>query len=239
MSSDGLLSVEPQDLRFEFELNKQISCTMQLGNKSDDFVAFKVKTTNPKKYCVRPNTGVVSPHSTFDVVVTMQAQREAPPDLQCRDKFLLQSVVASATATAKDITPDMFNKDSGSRIEETKLKVVFVPPAHPPSPIREEIEGDASPVDSVADNGSYNMTEFRSASKAPAEPQNDLSETRAQLISKLSKDKMSILQENDHLRREMDLLRRQGMRGRGGISFVFVVIVGLLGMLMGYILKKT
>lgn len=39
--------------------------------------------------------------------VTMQAQKEAPLDNQCKDKFLLQSVVASSGANAKDITPEM------------------------------------------------------------------------------------------------------------------------------------
>lgn len=41
------------------------------------------------------------------VSVTMQAQKEAPPDMQCKDKFLLQSVVTGAGATVKDITPEM------------------------------------------------------------------------------------------------------------------------------------
>jgi hypothetical protein len=27
----------------------------------------QVKTTSPKKYCVRPNTGIVQPHSSADV----------------------------------------------------------------------------------------------------------------------------------------------------------------------------
>lgn len=37
----------------------------------------------------------------------MQAQKEAPPDMQCKDKFLLQSVVTNPGTTAKDITPEM------------------------------------------------------------------------------------------------------------------------------------
>ena len=37
----------------------------------------------------------------------MQAQKEAPPDMQCKDKFLLQSVIANDGATVKDITPEM------------------------------------------------------------------------------------------------------------------------------------
>lgn len=41
------------------------------------------------------------------LAVTMQAPKEVPPDLQCKDKFLLQSVVAPDGATTKDITPEM------------------------------------------------------------------------------------------------------------------------------------
>ena len=39
--------------------------------------------------------------------VTMQAQKEMPPDMQCKDKFLLLSVITIAGATPKDITPEM------------------------------------------------------------------------------------------------------------------------------------
>lgn len=46
----------------------------------------------------------------------MQAQREAPPDLQCKDKFLVQSVVTSAGTTAKDITAETVHSFSLSLI---------------------------------------------------------------------------------------------------------------------------
>ena len=39
--------------------------------------------------------------------VTMQAQKEVPSDMQCNDKFLVQSVAAPVGATLKDITPEM------------------------------------------------------------------------------------------------------------------------------------
>lgn len=41
------------------------------------------------------------------VVVTMQAQKDAPTEMQCKDKFLLQSVIAPPGATPKDITAEM------------------------------------------------------------------------------------------------------------------------------------
>ncbi|CAN4099487.1 unnamed protein product [Withania somnifera] len=202
MSNGGeLLQIEPVELQFPFELKKQISCSMQLTNKSDNYVAFKVKTTNPKKYCVRPNTGIVMPQSAGEVTVTMQAQKEAPPDMQCKDKFLLQSVVARPGATAKDITPEMFNKDSRNYVEDRKLKVVYVPPQLP-SPVREGSEEGSSPRASVSENGAVNTSEFNNISSAYNEQQGSLSETKA-LISKLTEEKISVMQQNSKLQQEL------------------------------------
>ncbi|KAK9998133.1 hypothetical protein SO802_017736 [Lithocarpus litseifolius] len=100
----------------------------------------KVKTTSPKKYCVLPNAGIIKPKMTFLVyTVTMQAQRAAPPDMQCKDKFLIQSTVIPFGSTEEDITSDMFAKDSGIYIVEKKLRVILTAP--PPSPILLPING--------------------------------------------------------------------------------------------------
>ncbi|TXG51137.1 hypothetical protein EZV62_023661 [Acer yangbiense] len=169
MSTGELLSIEPIELKFPFELKKQISCSLQLSNKTNDYVAFKVKTTNPKKYCVRPNTGVVLPRSTCDIIVTMQAQKEAPSDMQCKDKFLLQSVKVNNGVIAKDITAEMFNKEAGHIVEECKLRVLYVSPPQPPSPVPEGSEEGSSPRGSVSDNGNANGAEFATAIKASTE----------------------------------------------------------------------
>lgn len=42
----------------------------------------------------------------YVLVVTMQAQKEAPADMQCKDKFLLQSVITPDGASA-NVTPEM------------------------------------------------------------------------------------------------------------------------------------
>ncbi|PIA35680.1 hypothetical protein AQUCO_03500198v1 [Aquilegia coerulea] len=202
MSTGELLSIEPQELKFPFELKKQISCSLQLSNKTDNYVAFKVKTTNPKKYCVRPNTGVVLPKSTCDVMVTMQAQREAPPDLQCKDKFLLQSVNTNPGITAKDITPEMFNKESGNLVEECKLRVVYVPPPQPPSPVSEGSEEGSSPRASLSENGNLNNSDSMAVSRGSIDPQEKSSEASA-LISKLMEEKTSAMQQATKLRQEL------------------------------------
>ncbi|KAJ7962115.1 vesicle-associated protein 1-1-like [Quillaja saponaria] len=241
MSTGELLSIEPRELQFPFELRKQISCSLQLSNKTDNHVAFKVKTTNPKKYCVRPNTGVVLPRSTCDVIVTMQAQKEMPADMQCKDKFLLQSVVAGPGATPKDITSEMFSKESVNNFEECKLRVVYLPPPRPPSPVREGSEEGSSPRASVSENGNSSTSEFAAASRAYAdrvEPPDNSTEARA-LISKLSEEKISAIQQNNKLKQEVELLRREASKSCSGLPFIYVVLVGLIGIILGYLLKKT
>ncbi|XP_027334402.1 vesicle-associated protein 1-2-like isoform X2 [Abrus precatorius] len=224
MSTGELLNIEPLELKFPFELKKQISCSLQLSNKTDSYVAFKVKTTNPKKYCVRPNTGIVLPRSTCDVMVTMQAQKEAPSDMQCKDKFLLQSVKTPDGASPKDITAEMFNKEAGHVVEEFKLRVVYVSPPQPPSPVPEGSEEGSSPRGSVSENGNANGS--------------DSTQARA-IISRLTEEKNNAIQQNNKLRQELELLKRDGNKSRGGVSFVFVVLIGLLGIIMGYLMKKT
>ncbi|KAL0662949.1 hypothetical protein Bca4012_099786 [Brassica carinata] len=271
--SNELLDIDPIDLQFPFELKKQISSSLYLANKTDDYVAFKVKTTNPKKYCVRPNTGVVLPRSSSEVLVTMQAQKEAPADMQCKDKFLLQCVVASPGATAKEVTPEMFSKEAGHRVEETKLRVVYVDPPQPPSPVREGSEEGSSPRASVSD--SANVSDFTTAPRFRVdrlEPQENSSErnmvssavvlafyhsvyesatillatdwqirTARALITRLTEEKNSALQLNKKLQEELEQLKRESKRSQsgGGIPFMYVLLVGLIGLILGYIMTRT
>ncbi|KAM6551303.1 hypothetical protein CsatB_001111 [Cannabis sativa] len=60
------------------------------------------------------------------VPVTMQAQKEAPADMQCKDKFLLQSVKVNDGVAGKDINAEMFNKEEGHIVEECKKLLPFL-----------------------------------------------------------------------------------------------------------------
>lgn len=121
-----LVEIHPRELQFTFEVKKQSSCVVHLINKSNEYVAFKVKTTSPKRYCVRPNTGVILPRKTCEFTVTMQALRTAPPDMQLKDKFLVQTTVVPYGTSDEELVPAFFSKDTGRYIEESKLRVVLV-----------------------------------------------------------------------------------------------------------------
>lgn len=127
-TTNKFISVVPEDLKFQFELEKQCHCDLKLGNSTDKHVAFKVKTTSPKKYFVRPNTGVIQPWDSCVITVTLQPQRESPPDMQCKDKFLLQSTQVAPHTDIDELPQDTFDKESGRIVEELKLRVVYILP---------------------------------------------------------------------------------------------------------------
>jgi hypothetical protein len=165
------LQLSPPELRFRFELRKNIPVTLSLTNNGEERIAFKVKTTSPKKYCVRPSTGYVDPGSSKDVQVIMQAQREYPPSLNdCKDKFLVQSLKIDSKTT--EITPELFEAASGKDIKQSKLRVVLVGPPKPPSPVPEGVEEEASPMRNTFKAGVAG--ESSQASGAPTPPQSSI-----------------------------------------------------------------
>ncbi|KAJ7558140.1 hypothetical protein O6H91_04G026000 [Diphasiastrum complanatum] len=244
-----MLSVQPGELQFPFELKKQISCSLRLVNNTNSYVAFKVKTTSPKKYCVRPNTGVVLPQSSSDITVTMQAQREAPPDMQCKDKFLVQSVIAPHGTTAKDVSQDLFNKEIGKEIHESKLRVVYTAPPQPPSPVPESAEEGLSPKASpLAPNGDWGPFSKDAIPKDLSELKAKLTEARAALTA-LTEERNAAVQHSQRLRQELKNAnidaqtalsrgRTQTVIKEPGFSFLFVFLVGLLGILVGYLIRS-
>ncbi|KAK8934345.1 Vesicle-associated protein 1-3 [Platanthera zijinensis] len=235
MSGEILLRIQPTELKFTYELNRHSTCTIQMSNDREDYVAFKVKTTNPKKYSVRPNIGVVLPGTTCNVLVTMQAYKEAPLDAQCKDKFLVQSVVASHGATTKDITVEMFNKEPNKVVDEFKLRVVHVP-ASRPSPVPEESEEGSSPRSNLVENGVQNSS---SVTESDDKLVKEKSSMTYALISKLTEEKASAVQQNQKLRQDLEVLRRESGKHQAGFSLTFVALVALLSFFIGFLLKRT
>ncbi|KAF8116157.1 hypothetical protein N665_0020s0020 [Sinapis alba] len=156
-----LLDIQPRTLKFAVDLKKQSTCVVQLTNTTHHFVAFKVKTTSPKKYCVRPNVGVVAPKSSCEFSVIMQAFKEPPPGMVCKDKFLIQSTAVPAETTDEDITASMFSKAEGKHIEENKLRVTLVLPSDSPelSPVKGILKQEAVFEDSILKDRVYGQSE--------------------------------------------------------------------------------
>ncbi|KAI3713817.1 hypothetical protein L1987_72403 [Smallanthus sonchifolius] len=128
-----LLEIDATAIKFICEIKKQSTSSVHLSNISDEYVAFKVKTTSPKRFCVRPNSGIISPKSACDFTVTMQGLRSAPSEVECKDKFLIQSTVVDSGTKEEDVTLELFSKSSGKYVEEKKLRVILVSKQDPSS----------------------------------------------------------------------------------------------------------
>ncbi|KAF4617464.1 hypothetical protein D9613_006095 [Agrocybe pediades] len=118
-------------LGFKRPLTTLVKRSLTITNHNHLPVAFKVKTTAPKLYCVRPNSGRVEPGESVDVSVMLQALREEPPlNAKCKDKFLIQSIFIHPDTENMPLnelwaSPD--NAPEDRKIHQQKLKVVYLP----------------------------------------------------------------------------------------------------------------
>ncbi|KAF8017054.1 hypothetical protein BT93_H2307 [Corymbia citriodora subsp. variegata] len=254
--AEELLEIRPHELKFIFELRKQSSCSIQLCNKTDQYVAFKIKTTSPKKYCVRPNIGIIEPNGASDFTVTMQAQQVPPPILQCRDKFLIQGTIVPFGTSEEDITADTFDKESGKYIEERKIKVVLASPVESPSflPVSGERKQDLFSETVVAKDVSSAGVENENVSPQLRDPEgldmlehyNELKSKLSLVDSKLKEAELTIRrlteerslqnQERDALKRDLEMLKKTGGRAiQVGFPFLYVCTVAFVALAIGYI----
>ncbi|KAF3915325.1 hypothetical protein AA313_de0204275 [Arthrobotrys entomopaga] len=127
------MSVElhPTELGFRRPFDRETVQKLYIKNPNSVPVAFKVKTTAPKQYCVRPNSGRIEAGQDVEVAVLLQAMREdPPPDFRCRDKFLVQSVPITADQEFANVSSVWQNveKTAKDQIQEKKIRVTYLPP---------------------------------------------------------------------------------------------------------------
>ncbi|KDD75840.1 hypothetical protein H632_c475p0 [Helicosporidium sp. ATCC 50920] len=141
------LVVTPSELKFRFEPRRNVPVQLTLQNPRGERIAFKVKTTSPRKYCVRPSNGIVEPNASREIQIILQSQRETPANLaDCKDKFLIQCTrLSGADKDLKEVTSDLFDASKNGDIRQTKLRVTMINPPQPPSPVAEGVEEPASP----------------------------------------------------------------------------------------------
>ncbi|KAF8951650.1 phosphatidylinositol-binding protein scs2 [Entomortierella lignicola] len=168
------IELDPSNqLSFRRPLTEAIKETLIIRNPTQLPIAFKVKTTAPKQYCVRPNSGRVEPGQELEVQVQMQAMKEDPPaDFKCKDKFLVQSV--AITAEREQLPPaemwPTIEQEARDQIREKKIRCVFLPPLdHAVTQIRSEEEQTTNNIDVSAPAHSYQQSEL-----APSHPSSPL-----------------------------------------------------------------
>ncbi|MEE6509676.1 hypothetical protein FKM82_027315 [Ascaphus truei] len=134
--TEQILVLEPpHELKFRGPFTDVVTTNLKLNNPIDKNVCFKVKTTAPRRYCVRPNSGVIEGGSSINVSVMLQPF-DYDPNEKSKHKFMVQSIIAPSDtsdmeAVWKDAKPD--------DLMDSKLRCVFELPAENDKPHDGEI----------------------------------------------------------------------------------------------------
>eukprot|EP01104_Vermistella_antarctica_P019490 TRINITY_DN765_c0_g1_i2.p1 TRINITY_DN765_c0_g1~~TRINITY_DN765_c0_g1_i2.p1 ORF type:complete len:286 (-),score=44.22 TRINITY_DN765_c0_g1_i2:718-1542(-) len=124
------LQIHPTTLCFPPPFNRVITQLLKIRNTREEFVAFKVKTTSPKRYCVRPNLGIIPPGDSVDVQVLLNSIKDPPTDTQCQDRFQVQSFVLEKNAKAQSLDlKELWKSVSERDITKQRLKCRFEHPS--------------------------------------------------------------------------------------------------------------
>jgi len=145
-----ILTIVPDnELVFRGPFKDVVTTILKLQNPSDKKVCFKVKTTAPKRYCVRPNCGLIDPNESVNVAVMLQPFDYKDPNENKRHKFLVQSVIP--TGEIADIAPGDVealwkNLPDKYPLMDSKLKCVFEMPSNEAVP-----KADSDATNSASD----------------------------------------------------------------------------------------
>lgn len=121
----------PTQLSFHRPFTQLVKEVLVVRNPNPEPVAFKVKTTAPKQYCVRPNSGRIEANQSVEVQVILQPMKEdPPPGFKCKDKFLVQSMSIAPERETLSLTElwSLTEQQAKDTIKENKIRCVYLPP---------------------------------------------------------------------------------------------------------------
>lgn len=212
---DQVLHIEPAaELRFRGPFNEVVTADLKLTNPSDKKVCFKVKTTAPKRYCVRPNSGVLDSKCAVTVSVMLQPF-EYDPNEKNKHKFMVQTMFAPGDKV--DNLESLWKEVPGDQLMDSKLKCVFEMPTTTGETtqipeIREEKVKPVKqePVESRTDSVP-GRPQPPSVPKASPGPVSDSDRKQSEELRRLRQTVEGLKQENNTLKEQEVRLRKVAM----------------------------
>ncbi|KAI0211930.1 Vesicle-associated membrane protein-associated protein A [Lamellibrachia satsuma] len=185
--SEQVLSLDPpNELKFKGPFTDVITANLDLNNPSDKRVCFKVKTTAPKRYCVRPNSGIIEPGSKISVSVMLQPF-DYDPNEKNKHKFMVQTMFAPDGPIEN--TDMLWKEADPEQLMDSKLKCVFEPGSPRPNNVPVKLE---------------------EAQTGPGPMEADLKKTMEE-CRRLTTEISTLKEENEILREESLRLRKLAM----------------------------
>ncbi|CAF4196399.1 unnamed protein product, partial [Rotaria sp. Silwood2] len=157
------------DLIFKGPFNVVSTTTLKLSNSGNERLAYKIKTTAPKRYCVKPNSGFLEPHGTANIQVMLQPHTSGQEDDRSKHKFMVQWVDVPPNNYTEDVENFWKQDLSKNNVHDSKLKCVFT---------------DEQPA-AVVPNDSYGHKDFETTSTRATQPTNAIENRTQQQTNKI------------------------------------------------------
>ena len=166
MEAKHALVMEPNEvLCFQFIPNTNVTSTIYLKNNSKSNISYKIKTTAPKAFYVRPNQGVLAPDDQKEVNVIMQNLPKYQGSVNY--KFLVQHALTNLTPSSSTTEITKFWETISTQdITSARLRVEIIEkedkntlPASPPSIINILNEPDMT-IEADALSKNSNLTKY-------------------------------------------------------------------------------
>ncbi|CAH0547264.1 unnamed protein product [Brassicogethes aeneus] len=118
----GALKVQPNNVITFIKEGSELISTLSIENTDlSTSISYKLKTTSPEKFRVKPSTGILSPRAKTTVTVTLVTGYHIGG--LSKDKFLIMSTVLDASETSKDIS-DIWKNTSNRKVNQIRLRCV-------------------------------------------------------------------------------------------------------------------
>jgi len=190
---EQVLVIEPPiELTFTGPFTQAVSSYMKLKNPSDRKVCFKIKTTAPKRYCVKPNSGVVDPNTEVSIAVSLQPFEYDPAEKN-KHKFMVQSMFAPEGEINQDT---LWKEIDQNDLMDSKLRCVFAMPAGQEQNNTEDPKFDIS------------RNQVSASPVAPVKAESEQMNAAVVEIKKLNESLSQLRQENIMLKEETLRLKR-------------------------------
>ncbi|KAM8719798.1 hypothetical protein ACLKA7_005942 [Drosophila subpalustris] len=211
------LTIQPEhELRFIGPFNRPVVTVMTLKNNAAMTLVFKIKTTAPKRYCVRPNIGKIAPFRTTQVEICLQPFMYDQQEKN-KHKFMVQSVLAPQDADLTDLNK-LWKELEPDQLMDAKLKCVFEMPAAEAN--AENNSGGAANAAGGGGSSGVNIPvnlsvadSLKSEPKSIEEQSSNMSDA-AEHVESLAAELKEIRDVNNGLRKENLHLKDQIMRYR-------------------------
>ncbi|CAI4054740.1 hypothetical protein SKDZ_02G0170 [Saccharomyces kudriavzevii ZP591] len=117
------MRIVPEHLIFKTPLNEQSTEYIKLENDGDSRIIFKVRTSAPTRYCVRPNVAVIGAHESVKVQIVFLGSTAEHEMRQKQDKFLI--VTLPIPAACADMKEKELLSNWSSLEEQYKADAIF------------------------------------------------------------------------------------------------------------------